>query len=144
MLEPKEKDSRQRHYYFPTHLKGRKKQVSCASKAPFFKRKINIVYPRINMESRKPVLMNLFTGRDRDADREERLCGHSGEGEGGVNLRNALAYTQYHVQNGELVGSCCAGQGSSAQLPCDDLVGGLVGEGVFKKEDIIYMVAQMW
>ena len=64
MLEPKEKDSRQRHYYFPTHLKGRKKQVSCASKAPFFKkRKINIIYPHTYMESRKPVLMNLFTGK---------------------------------------------------------------------------------
>ena len=64
MLEPKEKNRRQRHYYFPTHLKGRKKQVSCASKAPFFKkRKINIVYLCIYMESRKPVLMNLFTGK---------------------------------------------------------------------------------
>ena len=37
------------------------------------------------MESRKMVLMNLFSGRNRDADIENRLVDTAGEGEDGAN-----------------------------------------------------------
>ena len=36
------------------------------------------------MESRKMVLMNLFSGRNRDADIENRLVDTAGEGDGGT------------------------------------------------------------
>ena len=37
------------------------------------------------MESRKVVLMNLFMGRNGDANTENRLVDPAGEGEGGTN-----------------------------------------------------------
>ena len=49
------------------------------------KRKINIVYQRIYVESRKMVNMNLFAGQEQKHRCREWTCGHSEEGEGGMN-----------------------------------------------------------
>ena len=37
------------------------------------------------MKSRKMVLMNLFAGKNEDADSENKLADIAGEGEGGTN-----------------------------------------------------------
>ena len=52
------------------------------------KRKTNIVY--MCMESRETVLMNLFTGRNRDTDIEKRLVDTEGKGEGGTNRESSI------------------------------------------------------
>ena len=43
------------------------------------------ILTHISMESRKRVLMNLFTGQDRDPDIENRLVDTAREGESGTN-----------------------------------------------------------
>ena len=49
------------------------------------KRKINIIYYYIYMESRKMVLMNLFAGRNRDFQAKNGFVDTAGEEEGGIN-----------------------------------------------------------
>ena len=48
-------------------------------------RQILYINAYIYMEFRKMVLMNLFVGQNRDADKEKGLVGTAGEGEGGAN-----------------------------------------------------------
>ena len=49
------------------------------------KRKTNIIYEHIYMESRKIVLGNLLVGRNRGKDIEDRLADIAGKGVGGTN-----------------------------------------------------------
>ena len=54
------------------------------------------------------VLMNLFAGKKREADAENRLVDTVGEGEGGKNCTET--HTLLHVKQ-ILVGSCCLTEG---------------------------------
>ena len=51
------------------------------------------------MESRKTVLMNLFAGRDRDRDVENRFVDNVAKERLGRIERVALKYIHHHMQN---------------------------------------------
>ena len=51
------------------------------------------------METRKMVLMNVFSGRTRDTDTENRLAGRVGEEGSGTKLESSMEpYTLTHVK----------------------------------------------
>ena len=68
------------------------------------------------------VLMNLFPGQEYRLRHKEQIYGHSKEKRGWDELRAALKYIHYHMQNRWPMGGCHITQRAN-QLLCDSLEG---------------------
>ena len=63
------------------------------------KRKTDIIYKYIYLESRKIVLMNLFAGPQWRHRHREEPCGHSEGRRGRDKFRGAWKHIHYHMYN---------------------------------------------